>query len=183
MHTIPRIDYEKIVSASNYYASLGYAELEVPWIVHFDAYKATRPTDRQDFYTTDGYLVASGEQGFIQLMQEGRKLTKHFCITPCFRNEETLDDIHFRYFLKVELIDTDVSIKNLHSMIHNATQFFQNYLDVKVIQTDTQGEAFDIVDMKYETELGSYGIRRASGHTWIYGTGIALPRLDVVLTQ
>jgi seryl-tRNA synthetase len=183
LHTIPRIDYQKIADAVSYYASCGYTEISVPWIVNYSAYLATKPSDRQEFYTIGGYLNASGEQSFIDLMEHGVHLKKHMCITPCFRYEETLDDTHYRYFMKVELIDTNVSTDNLHTMITDATTFFLKYTQVHVIQTDTKGEAFDIIDTKHGIELGSYGIRHYKNFSWIYGTGLALPRLDVVLTK
>ena len=183
MHTIPRIDYAKIVRASTYYASFGYIERQVPWIVSCDAYKATKPPFAQDFYTLGGYLNASGEQSFLQLMFDDEKLTKHFCITPCFREEERLDAIHYRYFFKMELIDTDVSQENLQAMLRIAKLFFEVYLPVEILQTDKNGEAFDIIDAKHKIELGSYGIRRHKNFSWIYGTGVALPRLDVVINK
>ena len=183
MHTIPRIDYKKIIHAISYYTSYEYTEKQVPWIIGYDAYKATKPPYARDFYTIDGYINASGEQSYLQQMLEGEKLTKHFCITPCFREEEVLDEIHYRYFLKVELINTDVSHKNLQTMVDTARAFFNTYTPVEVVQTDKRGEAFDIIDKKYGIELGSYGIRRHKNFSWIYGTGVALPRLDVVINK
>ena len=183
MHIIPRIDYTKIVSALEHYTRYGFTEIEAPWIISHKAYVATRPSDREEFYTLGGYLNASGEQSFIELMQSGVKLTKHICVTPCFRKEPVLDEIHFLYFLKAELIDMDVSQENLQSMISNALSFYKQYLDVSVIQTDTEGKAFDIVDTKHGIELGSYGIRTYENFSWIYGTGVALPRLDIAINK
>lgn len=183
MHIIPRIDYQKIADAVTYYTLAGFTEIEVPWIIGHKAYSATRPSDREEFYTLGGYLNASGEQSFIELIQEGVKLTKHVCVTPCFRKEPVLDEIHFLYFMKVELIDTDVSQENLQDMIVVAKQFFEKYIEVSVIQTDLRGEAFDIVDAKHGIELGSYGIRRHEEYSWIYGTGVALPRLDIAYNK
>lgn len=183
MHIIPRIDYKKVVAATSYYALHGFKEIEVPWIISYNAYKTTKPSLARDFYTTDGYLNASGEQSFIEMLHNGVKLTKNFCITPCFRNEEVFDETHYQYFFKVELIDMDVSEENLTTMIATAKKFFEQYISVKVIQTDEVGKTFDIVDEKHGIELGSYGIRDIGGFSWIYGTGVALPRLDVVINK
>lgn len=181
MQNIPLIDYVKIGTASQYYAERGYEEIAVPWILGFESYNATRPPDRREFFSLDGYLNASGEQSFLELLLRGEKLTKHFCITPCFRDEPILDLLHYRYFVKLELINMDASLENLVTMIRDAQQFFEHYLPVRVIQTDTHGYSFDLVDATHGIELGSYGIRTYKDHSWIYGTGIALPRLDTVI--
>jgi aspartyl/asparaginyl-tRNA synthetase len=183
MYTIPHIDYKKILSAIDHYSLAGYSEIEAPWIVKYESYATTKLPQSRDFYTVGGYLNASGEQSFIEMMRNGTQLTKNFCITPCFRNEEILDDIHHTYFLKLELIDTNVSIENLQTMIDHAVAYFTKYLPLQILQTDTKGVAFDIIDSKNHIELGSYGIRRTKDFSWIYGTGVALPRLDTVIKK
>jgi hypothetical protein len=174
------IDYHKIADARQFYTACGFAEIEVPWIVSYEAYAVTCPADRQEFCTIGGYLNASGEQSFLDLMMAGRRLTRNCCITPCFRQEPVFDELHQRHFMKLELIDTDVSRDNLHAMIGVAQGFLNRYLPTRVVPTDVVGECFDIVDLKQGIELGSYGIRRQGDLSWIYGTGLALPRLDVV---
>lgn len=181
MQTTPRIDYAKIASAQEYYTALGYEELAVPWIISFVPYNATRPPNRKEFYCLDGYLNASGEQSFLELMIQGRSLTKHYCITPCFRDEPIIDATHHRSFMKLELINTDVTLENLQTMIRDATRFFSRYVPVTVIATNPEHTAFDIINNNTGIELGSYGIRSYNEHTWIYGTGVALPRLDTVI--
>jgi aspartyl/asparaginyl-tRNA synthetase len=183
-YAIPLIDYRKIAAAQEYYASRGYTELAVPWIVTHAAYRATRPTHVREFLTLDGYLNASGEQSFIELLQEGASVGKQFCITPCFRDESAFTDLHHKYFFKVELIDTDVTAVTLARMIADAKTFLDQYFPAdaptKVVRTDDGEETFDIVDSVHGIELGSYGIRTHVGFRWVYGTGIALPRLDTV---
>lgn len=180
---IPTINYTRINDALCFYTQHGFAYKETPWIVSFGAYSATRPPTRPDFYTLGGYLVASGEQGFIEELLSGKRLTKHVTVTPCFREEECLDEIHYRYFMKVELIDMNASIKNLKDMISLATHFFSKERRVEVIQTDTRGEMFDIIDSVTGIELGSYGIRTVKNIRFIYGTGLAEPRYSVVTTK
>ena len=181
MNITPCIDYAKIASAQNYYSALGYQELAVPWILSFESYNATRPPNRKEFYCLDGYLNASGEQSFLELMMQGVPLTKHYCVTPCFRDEPIIDTTHHRSFMKLELINTDATHENLHIMINDAVSFYSCYIPVKVLATNIEQTAFDIVDNHQGIELGSYGIRTYNEHTWIYGTGIALPRLDTVI--
>ena len=186
-YAIPLIDYRKIADAKDFYEARGYQEIPVPWIVAHDAYKATCPPDCRQFFTIDGYLNASGEQSFIELMLRGRKLGKHLCVTPCFRDEPVLDEMHHRYFFKLELIDTDATMKKLAVMIRDAQDYFDRYfpasLPTRTVQTDQEGRCFDIVDGTHGIELGSYGIRDFAGLRWIYGTGVALPRLDTVLRK
>ncbi len=181
MNITPCIDYAKIAHAQKHYGSLGYQETAVPWILSFESYNATRPPNRKEFYCLDGYLNASGEQSFLELIIQGTPLTKHYCITPCFRDEPIIDTTHHRSFIKLELINTDATLSNLHIMINDAVNFFSNYIPVVIIPTNSEQTAFDIVGKHNNIELGSYGIRAYNGHTWIYGTGVALPRLDTAI--
>lgn len=179
----PIIEYNILAKAKTFYEFHGYPEIPVPWIISHDAYYATKPSSVTDFYVLNGYMNASGEQSFIDLMLQGEKLTKHCCITPCFRQEPILDETHHTYFMKLELIDTDVSKDNLKNMIDVAQTFFNQYTDTYILKTDQGEESVDIVDTKNNIELGSYGIRRYKEYSWIYGTGVALPRLSTVINK
>ena len=197
------IDYIKIAEAKKYYSDLGYIELEIPWLVDKEAYHATKPRWAADvvcYYeegsaieneeesgwkitTKQGYLEASGEQGFLQWMLEGKMpFGKFFCITPCFRQEAIQDEWHLPYFLKLELIRTDrVGLSQLYGMISDAANFYYRYLPVEVIETEK--DTYDIVSANGLIELGSYGIRKYKQHSWVYGTGVAEPRLSQVLLK
>jgi hypothetical protein len=98
-----------------------------------------------------------------------------------------LDEIHHLYFVKLELIETDPSEEKLQNMIEVAQKFYDNELpaglNTKVIQTDESEQAFDIVDPVFGIELGSYGIRSYRELSWVYGTGVALPRLNTVINK
>jgi aspartyl/asparaginyl-tRNA synthetase len=184
-HRIPVIDYKLLADAKDFYEKQGFVELSVPWIIEYGAYSATCPPHRKEFYTLGGYLNASGEQSFLQLLLEGVVLKKHFCITPCFRAEPVCDEFHHVYFMKLELIDTDATEAHLHEMIACAKKFYDSCFskETHIIQTDKKGQCFDIVDALYGIELGSYGIRRYKGFSWIYGTGVALPRISTVIKK
>lgn len=169
---------KRLADAENYYFNLGYELTDVPWIVGQKAYDMTKPKQgARDFRTLGGNLVASGEQSFLELMMNGVKINKAQCITPCFR-DEIYDPLHHPYFIKLELINTDVSQNNLNTMINDATDFFEQYTEVVLINTDI---GIDIVSMEHHIELGSYGIREINGFSWVYGTGLAEPRLQQVL--
>jgi tRNA synthetases class II (D, K and N) len=172
------IDYSKLALGLEFYQSRGYGYIEAPWLVSRAATNVTLPEDREVTHTQFGDLVGSGEQSFIELMMRGMTIDKACCITPCFRDEPDYDELHHAYFMKLELIDTDATEENLQHMISDAVAFLGTFLDVHVIPT---GESsYDIVDNRHELELGSYGFRQFGSRRFIYGTGIALPRLDTV---
>jgi aspartyl/asparaginyl-tRNA synthetase len=182
MYIGKKIDYKILSNGVEYYKELGYKEVEVPWIVDFKSYDATDPRLFRQYFTLDGYLVASGEQGFINLMEDENFKGKAFCVTPCFRDEDVLDETHQKYFMKLELIDTNVSLENLNTMKSDALNFFKKFTEAQVVKTEDRGEhTFDIIDKRTGIELGSYGIRKIRNISWIYGTGVALPRLQTVI--
>lgn len=176
-----RIDYRKFSDALDHYEPLGYPYIEVPWVVSHEVMAVTLPPDLPATALQYGELVGSGEQSYIELMRRGRQILKACCITPCFRIEHDYDNLHHAYFMKLELINTDATDSNLQQMIDGAQQFFSRYTDTEIEQTDT--DLYDIVDQKLQTELGSYGFRLYQNRRFIYGTGLALPRLDSVLRQ
>lgn len=181
MYTIPLIDYGMIGEAQRYYAEQGYVDVPVPWIVQRPAYYATKPSGAPDFFCLGGYLNASGEQSFIEMLRAGVLLRRNQCATPCFREEPELDRIHHRYFMKVELIDTDTRISSLERMMDRASAFLARYLPVRTVRTGEHEHSYDIVSGVGGVELGSYGIRVFGDIRWVYGTGLALPRLTTVM--
>lgn len=181
------MELELITFAETFYQSKGYQKVDVPWAVDVDVMDITRPEGRKVFDLMSKKLVASAEQSYLQLIKEHALAPgKYVTTTPCFRDDQE-DELHQHYFLKTELINFKFEKKpdqqELESMIDDASQFFCFFLPVKRKQTEL---GYDIVDEKYGIELGSYGFRN---HTfsdkhqvhWIYGTGIALPRLTYVI--
>lgn len=170
------LDFAILGRAQAYYAKSGFVFTPVPWVVGEEAYNDTRPPEAIPYATLGGYLVGSAEQAFLQLMLNGERLGKAQATTPCFRDEDH-DEIHSPYFMKTELIDTvDVSDESLHAMISVAESFFAQYLPVQVLPLEDN--TFDIACARTELELGSYGIRQHGELSWVYGTGVALPRLS-----
>jgi len=175
------IDLARLAAAEDHYRRLGYKPVETPWIVGSAAYFATAPEGAVPFVTLGGYLVASGEQGFMQQMAEGRMPGRAFTTTPCFRHDH-YDELHQPYFMKIELIDTsDVSEAGLARVISEAKAFFEQFLPVAVEKLDDG--SFDLVAKATGIELGSYGIREKLGCRWVYGTGLAEPRLGIALNK
>lgn len=195
------MNYLHIGDAVEFYKQRGYVYIDdVPWTVGRDAYHATRPhpgaIDVHYFEGRHGaisfpahgehnqYLVASGEQSFIQMMLEDRDLKKHICVTPCFRADQ-YDGWHRPSFMKAELINAqDTDKGHLLDMIHDAATFFERFFAVRILQ---KGEGYDIVEKGTRAELGSYGIRerdiRGKRYRWVYGTACAEPRLSMALQR
>lgn len=174
------IDYRKFGDTLDFYESRGYRYIEVPWIVSDAAISVTLPPGKEATTTGFGALVGSAEQSFIQMLQDGITISKACAITPCFRDEPGgWDELHQPYFMKLELINTDASDEVLSEMIDDATENFNRWIPTRVEKTEI---GYDIVAADSGIELGSYGWRQLNDNQWfIYGTGLALPRLDVAL--
>jgi len=175
------INYNYIAEANKFYENKGYLNIESPWTVSEAIDNITKPSDRISFKLShnDKCLVASGEQSFLYLYLKGFLPKGQFqTTTPCFRNE-SFDLLHTKYFIKTELIKTDVvTDEALNQMIQISLEFYQKYLPgVYIVNTDI---GYDI--MYEDNELGSYGIRHCDFLSWIYGTGVAEPRLSRVIS-
>jgi hypothetical protein len=186
-----RIDYTNIALAVNYYERLGYKYMEVPWIVSKEAMNVTKPPfATRTFETFMGDLVASGEQSFIELMiYDCLPKGKYVCVTPCFR-DEVVDPLHQNWFMKVELIRTDsTQRKDLVDLMYDAVNFYVDTYEMytKGQQHPTIDDPASVYPYSYDIlspdgiELGSYGIRSHGDHEWVYGTGVAEPRLSYAL--
>lgn len=195
----PIIQYSLLAEAQKYYGDLGYVEISVPWIVSKKAQNLSKPSDgRRDYKTLDGYLNASGEQGFYELMLQNRMPPpgKYMTVTSCFRDEPELDDYHYKYFVKLELIDTTrdawdefyrygIGSFFRTQIVTEAKDFFNNHL--KHDYDFCRAIAVNLHQVDLETdrqgiELGSYGARETTeGFRWVFGTGLALPRFSQVL--
>ena len=192
--------YGRVLEAVEYYRKLNYTFVDVPWTVSAEALCITKPPSIPLYgcpsYTSGGenqQIVASAEQSFLeQQLEYQRKWSgahdygKYVALTPCFRNEPVIDNLHQPYFLKSELINwKNLTERSLHSMIADAYGFFTQFLTVDVVENREPGAgelAFDIVSRRGRIELGSYGIRQHEKvGKWVYGTGCAEPRLSYAL--
>jgi len=173
----------RLLSAITYYNSQGYKFINLDWTIDEKTSLITKPFNRKDFFVYDKVLVASGEQSFLELISNGKLEPGKYCgITPCFRDENVIDELHQNYFMKVELIDTlNPNKKGLDNMITCAENFYSNYLKTRTLEI--QDEMYDILDDKNGIELGSYGTRCHKNINWVFGTGLAEPRLSKVLNM
>jgi hypothetical protein len=177
------VSWHRVSQAVSWYTSLGYKYTEVPWVIDDAPYNVTRPPGAPAYATLGGNLVASGEQSFMQLMDNGIRVGKSVCCTPCFRAEPEYDELHLPYFMKVELIHKSGGKEDLHGMIGDAHNFFENCCNIRCDVVIMPDDSYDIVDGRTGIELGSYGIRRWKDFSWVYGTGVAEPRTSQVVRK
>lgn len=172
------------LASRRYHALGGFRELSLPWDASPEAIAVTLPKDRVAFSLGEQLLVGSAEQSFIDLMLQGQlRKGRWFALTPCFRNE-IYDDLHFPYFMKLELISyqPEDPQKELLEMVRLAYEFLENdfssgeSLPISTVETS---EGFDIEIGGIE--VGSYGIRTHGEHLWVYGTGLAEPRYSIAV--
>lgn len=175
------IDYKLLDDSIKYYEGKGFQRIETPWTVSEKVDNITKPSDRISFQLkhNNKCLVASGEQSFLYLyLKNFLPKGQYQTITPCFRLE-AFDFLHTKYFMKNELIQTDlVNVYELDKIVDIALEFYQPLFEkeLEVIKTDI---GYDIeIDGK---ELGSYGIRSCEFLDWIYATGCAEPRTSSLI--
>lgn len=172
------IDYELISKSITYYDKHGFQRVEAPWAVSQAIDDITRPKDAIPFQLkhNNKRLVASGEQSFLYLYLKNFLPRGQFqTVTPCFRYE-AFDFLHSKYFIKNELIKTDiVNAHELDKIVEVSWNFFVKLFDNdRKLEIKTTEIGYDIeIDGK---ELGSYGIRSCEFLDWIYATGCAEPR-------
>lgn len=192
------IDYERLGKAVDYYRSHGFQCIEAPWAVSYKAVDLTCPPDgkyyelKENTGRNKGYLVASAEQSFLHMILDDALPKGRFqAITPCFRGDH-IDLLHHRWFMKLELIhylgDVDPIEYTADELLKAAAGFFSQYLTVLAMPTepgrtlDVPPSTFDLCEESTMIELGSYGVRHHPViGTWIYGTGLAEPRLSQVI--
>ena len=151
---------------------------------------ATCPQEHWVVDSTIGYLVGSAEQSFIHLDSIGELGNGKFvACTPCFRNEDYIDELHQRSFMKVELYRNDTANPDdLAGFIDEVVCFYRTRLN------RSNPEAFKkLVVRKFSDgtadlelggiEIGSYGVRSYGDTHWMYGTAIAEPRFSTALAK
>lgn len=183
------IDYKRLVSAIDFYSSKGFKYIDLDWTIPSDISEITKPVECKDTYIGNKVLVGSAEQTFMTMLMSGELEPGRYCgLTPCFR-DDSVDEFHNKYFMKLELIDTkDVDEASLMDIIKICEEYFSKYMYVEVIPVinhynhkviDTH--TYDIQDIRCGIEIGSYGIRQFDNYKWIFSTGLAEPRFSKVL--
>jgi hypothetical protein len=181
------VNWQHLSRAISHYTTAGYAYVEVPWVVPTDIILATCPEERWVVHSDIGNLIGSSEQSFIHLDQIGELGIGQFvACTPCFRNEDVVDQLRQKTFMKVELYDNEnTNDDGLISLVNKAIAFYRTLIDsslwglLEVVAL--RDGTFDI-DLG-GIEIGSYGMRTYKGKPWLYGTAIAEPRFSTALNR
>ena len=192
------INYTRLTEALDYYTKVcGFIYKDVSWLVNEEISNITKPDERKNFFVRDKVLVASAEQSFLQKVLIDKSLEydeNYIAITPCFRDEPVLDELHNLFFMKAEMFcrikSTKDGYKLLDLYIRAAQAFFERYnIKTKVVDTGCTFfltiQSYDIIDEKTGIELGSYSLNelKHEANMWVCGTGLAEPRFSVVLNK
>jgi hypothetical protein len=169
-----------VYHAIRLYAGKGFRPIAVPMLVDADISAMLCPEGRAEMFHSPGKVYgASAELSFLQLMREGRLPEGRYqALTPCVRDEPVLDDIHYRVFLKLELIDVEAQAE---ATCLRAAESFWGSIGVPVERIYTE-IGVDLVTSE-GLELGSYGVRQFEGRSYAYGTGVAEPRGSIALKK
>jgi hypothetical protein len=182
----PMIDWGMLMNAMAHYTALGFSQVEVPWCVPETLNLTTKPhTNRSFVQILDMFenqpheLVGSAEQGFQYCIQQGKlQPGKYWSITPCFRFDD-FDALHLPWFIKLELChildETRDKKTALFQMVIQCAAWFDR-IGIESIIVPI-GDTYDIE--VNGIEVGSYGIREVADTSYIYGTGLALPRFSL----
>lgn len=183
------IDLRLLGQAIDYYKDLGYEYVEVPWLVKESTSLLTLPEGKNSNCIKDDgrCFIGSAEQGIIELFlnNEVEKNKKYVSFSPCLRIGD-VDQYHKEFFYKVELsyfCDSSFdAVREVIPITQDARKLFSNLLKVPVNEIDVVTTSDTNVDLVInEVEIGSYGYRKINENSYIiYGTGLALPRLNMV---
>src|SRR3989339_1432441 len=93
------VDYAKIADSLDFYESIGYKKINVPWTVSREADQITGK-GLPEVTSILGNHVASAEQSFLELIINNKLSEGKFvACTPCYR-DDNLDEYHNKYFMK-----------------------------------------------------------------------------------
>lgn len=176
--------------ALSFWQAKGFVFVNLPWLASDRFVKMTKPAfvTTEDPSTLHGGLVASGEQSFLEMWEEGALAAgqRYIGWTPCFREEPTFDETHHFYFLKAELF-CPVAEDNqaaLQQMLEGSKALFEK-LAGQPLATQVVPISEDQLDLELsDIEVGSYGVRELpSGGSYVYGTALAEPRFSTALKR
>ena len=165
-------EYKYLADAQQFYTSMGYEPIKVPWRVSATAIRMTGANPREP----GGDVIGSAEQGFLQMILDG-VIAPGECqsISPCFR-DDVPDALHQPEFMKLELAIIGDDFSNFDMNIQDdALAFFMRYSDDICVNPENQDIELNGI------ELGSYGKKKIEHTTLHYGTGIAEPRFSYAL--
>lgn len=182
------VSWRNIADGVEHYRATGFEPVEVPWIVPRRIIDATLPPGVLPSLVVrggvrEGFLVGSAEQAFLHLAETGvlRTPGRYLAVSPCFRADEN-DHLHGNHFVKLELVrflgdEVEDPRASVDVMVEAALGFLERHLPLRRLRVDENQVDLVTVD---GVEVGSYGYREFEGIRWVYGTGVAEPRLSTV---
>ena len=180
-HVPPSVNWANLGKAVEYYKSRGFRYVEVPWAVPKKIIDMTF-NGIPRWACEEGTLVASAEQSLLSMIDQFKEGEPIVAVSPCFRYEPVLDDLHQTTFMKVELFSKGTNWEYLMTSAHK--NFYGQGLDCDPqAQPDSEHYVTQTDLIANNIEVGSYGYREIQGHTWSYGTGWAEPRMSVVMNK
>lgn len=168
----------------------GVQPVALPWLVPDACIAHTRPPTvaGPEPATPEGPLVASGEQAFLWLDDQGQLPPcdmGYVGWTPCFRPEPVYDATHHHYFLKVELFLPLGDREPLRQLDFLMTRVEGSWRDcaqaegrpLRSLDREITGDLSQDLQLG-GVELGSYGVRERLNDRglYLYGTALAEPR-------
>lgn len=176
-----------LAAALQLWQEAGAAFTNLPWAAPPHVVQGTRPMwAGRDTITPHGVLVASGEQSFLWMDEEGLLPENPLCVgwSPCFRDERHFDDLHHFYFMKVEIyrrLETgEDGERVLNDLVATAAGIMEKIGGVAPAVVEIAPWQLDLEIAGLE--VGSYGCRpRPNGRPYFYATGLAEPRFSQAL--
>ncbi len=170
-------------SASDFYLQRGYKYHPVDWAVEREFNEVTFQGPLVPLLENK-FFVGSAEQGFIKDYQELESGCYYFAISPCVRiGDFNRSSFHQPYFLKLELFykgknkeDNEIALKKI---MDDAFAFFSQFKTPTTLKKEDGSFDLEI----NQIEVGSYGIRDSAPYFFVYGTGVAEPRLSQALGE
>lgn len=182
------IDLDLIRKAIDWYGA-DCRLAKVPYLVDPDIMDFTCPPgviDQRLPHVDGRHYVASAEQSFLQLEKEGKIVIGDppmLALTPCYRDELVLDDVHLNIFLKLEIFDYAPQgfVNYALFWAKKMVWFFKEEgLHTHILKTDI---GYDVMT-EGGLELGSFGYRQSPrGVTYVYGTALAEPRASIAIAE
>lgn len=179
-----------VISDAHSWWSRWFKDRRVPGMVDPDVMAHTCPPGVHDdrlYGAGTDTVVASAEQSFLQLDKDGEIHPGDWmALTPCYRDEPVLDEVHLPVFLKLELIrlsdeENFYTRSNAMWLAGEMQRFFSEFYGMPTELIETM-DGFDV--MYEDLELGSYGVRKTmTGKSYVYGTGLAEPRTSIALER
>lgn len=187
-----------LAKAKFYYQELGYVYTNVPTLVESVVINSTCPPGGDFRSGSDLYHVASGEQGFVQMIKDyhdcyDRDLKEILSkplqtITACHRpSDRHKGDLYQEWFLKLELYNPDP--KEYIKLLQDARSCYAVYFGVQLTEITIEPTPLGLDLMYKGVEIGSYGKREvsflhpalgSSSFSFSYGTGFVPYRLEKV---